>query len=50
MTPEAAARATYRAGFRAATQNKPRVPPAELTWEHRHWWLAGYGDAEMERG
>jgi hypothetical protein len=37
-----------RDGRQARIDRKRNNPPATLTWAERHWWLAGWGDADME--
>ena len=40
----------YRDGQNARTHGgrKKIEPPANLTWEERHWWLAGFHDRDIE--
>ena len=38
----------YRAGRNARTHNSKKEPPSHLTWEERHWWLAGWNDLDIE--
>lgn len=41
-------KAIYKQGYRAAELGRNKSPPAELSWKDRHWWLAGFGDWEIE--
>lgn len=39
----------YSAGRNAAIGGHRDTPPVKLDWQHKHWWLAGYHDVELER-
>lgn len=28
--------------------NRLKEPPGDLSWEDRHWWLAGWNDKDIE--
>lgn len=38
----------YAAGRFAREKGLPKAPPFSLTWCDRHWWYAGFNDADME--
>lgn len=42
--------AVYRAGRNNRTHGSAEnnAPPGHLTWEERHWWLAGFHDRDIE--
>ena len=52
MIPEATElqNEVYRAGRNARTHVSAKnvTPPKNLTWEERHWWLAGFHDRDIE--
>lgn len=39
----------YNAGRNAAAGGHRDTPPVKLDWHHKHWWLAGFNDVELER-
>lgn len=39
---------TYYLGRRARQHNEANNPPAGLSWKHRHWFMAGWNDRDME--
>lgn len=39
----------YNAGRNAAIGGHRNTPPVKLDWHHKHWWLAGFHDVELER-
>lgn len=39
----------YNAGRNAAIGGHRNTPPVKLDWQHKHWWLAGFHDVELER-
>ena len=40
--------AVYLMGRYARLNRERKAPPATLAWADLHWWLAGWGDADME--
>lgn len=39
----------YNAGCNAAIGGHRDTPPVKPDWQHKHWWLAGFHDVELER-
>jgi hypothetical protein len=37
----------YSNGWKARQEGEPKSPPGYLGWGQRHYWLAGYSDAEI---
>ena len=38
----------YHMGRERREQGGNKIPPATLSLEMRHWWLAGWNDRDME--
>lgn len=39
---------TYHAGREARQAGQSKCAPGSLSWADRHWWLAGWNDADLE--
>lgn len=38
----------YQSGRNARDHHSNKSPPGHLSWEDRHWWLAGWNDRDIE--
>ena len=43
-------RTYYQAGMQARDDGLACYAPGDLTWCHRHWWMAGWNDRDIQRG
>lgn len=40
----------YRDGMQARDDGLACCAPGDLSWRHRHWWMAGWNDRDIQRG
>lgn len=43
-------RTYYQAGMQARDEGLACCAPGDLSWRHRHWWMAGWNDRDIQRG
>ena len=43
-------RTYYQAGMQARDDGLACYAPGDLSWCHRHWWMAGWNDRDIQRG